>query len=92
MVGLLIIHFVKAIMNNYPTLHEINMLVFFTFMSITFVTRHVEALYFFIAGIGYALINSLFLWITWLGRFSGNANFFYFQVLALHSFIVLLFI
>jgi len=54
--------------------------------------REVQALVFFQAGTAYALMNSVFLWITWLQRFSGNANFFYFQTLVIQAFFVIFFI
>jgi hypothetical protein len=43
-------------------------------------------------GTAYAILNSGFLWLTWMQRFSGNANFFYFQTLVIQSFTVLFFI
>jgi fatty acid desaturase len=92
MVGLLLISFVKFVMGAYPTLHDLNEIFFFLLMSITFVKSYVEAFYFLLAGILYAISNSAFLWVTWLKRFSGNANFFYFQVIVLNAFTVLLFI
>jgi len=84
--------FVKFVMNPYPTLHDLNFILFFLLMNITFVRSYVEAFFFFISGIIYAIANTLFLWITWMGRFSGNANFFFFQVVALNAFLTLLFI
>ena len=65
-------------MGAYPTLHDLNSIFFFLLMSINFVKSYVEAFYFLVAGILYAIANSAFLWVTWLKRFSGNANFFYF--------------
>jgi hypothetical protein len=65
-------------MGAYPTVHELNDIFFFLLMSVTFVRNYVEAFYFFITGILFAIANSGFLWTTWLKRFSGNANFFYF--------------
>ena len=49
-------------------------------------------LWILVFGILYAICASAFMWITWLQRFSGNANFFYFQTLAYNAFSVLLFI
>jgi uncharacterized membrane protein YfhO len=90
--GVLCISFVKLIMGAYPTLHEVNDIFFYLLMSLTFIRNYVEAFYLFIAGILFAVANSGFLWSTWLMRFSGNANFFYFQVIVLMSFSVLLFL
>ena len=78
MSGVLLISFVKMIMNPYPNLHDLSFIVFFTLMSITMVQNYVEGFYFMSAGLLYAVANTGFLWITWLKRFSGNANFFYF--------------
>ena len=78
MTGLLMISFVKFVMNRYPTLHDLSFIVFYVLMSFSLVCRYVEAFYFLVAGVLYAIGNTLFLWITWLKRFSGNANFFYF--------------
>ena len=61
-------------------------------MSITFVLNYVEGFYFMSGGVLYAIANSGFLWITWLKRFSGNANYFYFQTIVLLSFLTLLYL
>ena len=76
--GVLCVSFVRLLMGAYPTVHELNDIFFFLLMSVTFVRNYVEAFYFFITGILFAIANSGFLWTTWLKRFSGNANFFYF--------------
>lgn len=92
MAALLLVSIVKYIMNPYPTLHDLNQVFFFFLMNVTLVTNFVESLYFLMAGIFYAISNTLFLWITWMTKFSGNANFYYFQTVVLNAFIVLLFI
>jgi hypothetical protein len=79
-------------MGAYPTLQEVNDIFFFLLMSLTFIRSYVEAFYFFMAGILFAVTNSGFLWSTWLMRFSGNANFFFFQVIVLMAFSVLLYL
>ena len=79
-------------MNTYPNLHDLSFVFFFILMSITMVLNYVEGFYVMIGGILYAVANTSFLWITWLKRFSGNANFFYFQVIVLNSFLVLLYL
>lgn len=79
-------------MNPYPTLHDFSTLAFFTILNITFVTRYVEALLFISFGILYGFINTWLLSITWLHRFSGNANFLYFQIIALDVFTVIMFL
>ena len=61
-------------------------------MNITLVFNYVEGLHFLVNGITYAIANSIFLWITWLERFSGNANFFYFQTVVFHCLLIFIFI
>ena len=78
MAGVLLISMIKLVMNAYPTLHDLSIAIFFVLMSITLVQNQVEGFYSLLAGIGYAILNTLFTWVTWLKRFSGNANFFYF--------------
>ena len=79
-------------MNPYPNLHDFSFLVFFALMSINFVLNYVEGLYFMVGGVAYAIANTAFLWITWLKRFSGNANYFYFQTIVFLSFLTLLYL
>jgi hypothetical protein len=40
----------------------------------------------------FASLNTLFMWITWLDRFSGNANFFYFQTIVYNFILIVTFI
>ena len=92
MVGFLLLSFVKLIMNPYPTLHDLSILSFLILMNLTLVLSKVEAFVFICCGILYGIINTWLLLITWLHRFSGNANFFFFQIIVLDVFIVILFI
>lgn len=61
-------------------------------MNFKFIKSKVELVYVLAICCLYAAQASVFLWITWLRRFSGNANFFYFQTLAYNAFLVLIFI
>ena len=61
-------------------------------MNITFIIRYFEALLFICAGILYGLINTWLMLITWLHRFSGNANFLLFQIIALDGFVLAIFL
>ena len=92
MAGLLLLSYVKFIMNPYPSLHDFSFVVFFTLMSITLVLHYVEGFFFMTGGLFFAIANSGLLWITWLKRFSGNANFFYFQTIVFNAFMVLLYL
>lgn len=76
--GVLILSIVKIVMNPYPCLDDLSLTVFFIALNLSFILKNVGALLLFIIGPVYAIVNSGFLWITWLERFSGNANFFYF--------------
>lgn len=90
--GVLIVALTKLVMNQYPCLDDLSIAVFFVSLNMNFIYRYVQALLLFTCGTIYAIVNSGFLWITWLKRFSGNANFFYFQTLVFQSFVVLFFI
>ena len=92
MVGFLMVAFVKMVMNQYPSLHDLSILTFMALMNITFMVKHVEAFVFICGGIIYGVINTWLLTITWLHRFSGNANFLFFQIIVLDAFIVIMFI
>ena len=80
------------VLNPYPSLHDLSFLIFFTLMTITFVLNYVEGFYFMSSSVLYAIANTAFLWVTWLKRFSGNANYFYFQTIVYLSFITLLYL
>jgi hypothetical protein len=56
------------------------------------VLKHVEGQLIILFGLVYSLQNTLFMWITWVDRFSGNANFFYFQTIVYQLFHSVLFI
>lgn len=90
--GFLMLSMIKLILNPYPTLHDLNIAIFFFLMNITLIMHYVESLYPLLCIVGYSIVNSLFLWITWLERFSGNANFFYFQTIAFNASLVFLFL
>ena len=92
MVGFLLLSFVKMVMNPYPTLHDLSIVIFFLLMNITLISTYVEAFTFIVFGILYAVINTGLMLVTWLHRFSGNSNFLFFQDIVLDSFLVILFI
>jgi hypothetical protein len=81
--GITIITLTKLVMNQYPCLDDLSIAVFFVVLDLKFILKNVQALLLFTLGTIYAILNSGFLWITWLKRFSGNANYFYFQTLVL---------
>ena len=78
-------------MYQYPTLFDLNMLMFGVAAKYKML-RHVEGLIIIGYGIIYCLQNVLYLWITWMERFSGNANFFYFQTIVYNAFLIIGFI
>lgn len=81
--GVLLLSIIKLVMNQYPCLDDLSTALFVAVLNKSFISREVQALLLFQLGSLYAVVNSGFLWITWLKRFSGNANFFYFQTLVL---------
>ena len=90
--GVLIVSLVKLVMNQYPSFDDLSTCAFFVVLNLSFVTKNVGALMLFLCGTACCATSSAFLWVTWLRRFSGNANFFYFQTLATFAFCVLFFI
>mmetsp|Transcript_9661 Transcript_9661/g.13180 ORF Transcript_9661/g.13180 Transcript_9661/m.13180 type:complete len:217 (+) Transcript_9661:830-1480(+) len=92
LLGFLMVTFVKVVMNPYPTLHDFSTLSFVALMNITFMSHYVEAFLFLVFGILYGFINTWLLAITWLHRFSGNANFLFFQIVALDALTVIMFL
>ena len=92
MLGFLVISFVKLILNPYPTMHDISVMAFMVLMNITFINSYVEGFVFLACAIFYGTLNTWFMTITWVHRFSGNANFLFFQIIALDVFLVVLFI
>jgi len=92
MMSFFLVSFVKAIMNPYPTLHDLSIVLFLTLMNITLVNSYVEAFTFIIFGLLFGVINTGLMLVTWLHRFSGNANYLFFQDIVLQALLVILFI
>jgi len=84
--------FIKMTMYQYPTLLDLNILLFVALLNLNMILKHVEGLIIIGGGIIYCIMNTIFMWITWIDRFSGNANYFYFQTIAYNLFLALLFI
>jgi hypothetical protein len=78
--GVLCLSFVKMIMNPYPTMHDISFTAFWLQMNLSLVSREIHSAirFVFFCVVGFCLISSAVMWITWTQRFSGNANFFWF--------------
>ena len=89
MEGFLLIAFIKMIFNPYPTLFDLTTLAFLILMNITLITNRVEAISFMTGGIFYGCINTWLLLRTWQEHFSGNANFVFFQIIAMDAFIII---
>ncbi|CDW83503.1 phospholipase carboxylesterase family protein [Stylonychia lemnae] len=81
----------KIELYQYPTLFDFNMILMIVF-SFYKILRHVEGLIIIAFGFIYCMQNVLYLWITWVERFSGNANFFYFQTIVYNAFLTIAFI
>jgi len=69
----------------------LNILVFLLSLNRDMILQHVQGILLILFGLVYSVINSLFMWITWIDRFSGNANFFFFQVIVYNAFLVILY-
>ena len=70
-----------------PTVIDLNLIMLTVTFRLNFVLKHLEGLIVIVVGIIYSILNTLFMWITWLDRFSGNANFFYFQTIVYNVFL-----
>jgi len=90
--GFYLLSFVKAVMNPYPSLHDLSIVIFFTLMNINLIKSYVEGFLFIVAGVLFGVINTGLMLVTWLHRFSGNANFLFFQDIVLQALLVILFI
>ena len=61
--GYLLITLTKMLLNQYPTLHDLNLVFFALAMNITLIFKYVEGLHVIICGIVYGIGNTLFMWI-----------------------------
>jgi len=77
MTAFLCINIIKALYNPYPTLHDMNIVIFSILMNINLLLNYAEGFYFIIMVLLYSFGSSALAWNTWLDRFSGNANFYY---------------
>jgi len=90
MTGFLLVNIIKALYNSYPTLHDMNIVVFSILLNINLCLHYVEGFYFWIMVLFGSSVSSALAWNTWLDRFSGNANFYYGQIVALNGSCVLM--
>ena len=81
-----------VILSRYPSLFDLQLQAFALCLAPELVLKHVEGQLIILFGLVYSLQNTLFMWITWVDRFSGNANFFYFQTIVYQLFHSVLFI
>ena len=54
--------------------------------------KYVEGYMILLIIVLFSILSTVFMWITWLDRFSGNANFFYFQTIVLNVPLIIVFI
>ena len=54
------------------------MMIFFILMNISFIKKHTDGFYFLMWAIPTTFGIAAGMYVTWLNRFSGNANMFYF--------------
>eukprot|EP00347_Sterkiella_histriomuscorum_P001450 403371991 len=81
----------KIILYQYPTLFDFNLLCFLVASNYK-ILRNVEGIIIILMGMIYCFQNVLYLWITWVERFSGNANFFYFQTIVYNVLLIIAYI
>ena len=79
-------------MNTYTTLHDLSLLVFLMLMNARLISTRVEGVLVISFGIVYGVINTWLMMITWIERFTGNANFLFFQIIVLDAFITFIFV
>jgi hypothetical protein len=77
---------------HYPSLLDANLQLLALCLDYRLPLRYVEGHVVIIFGLLYSVQNTLFMWITWVDRFSGNANFFYFQTIIYALFHVIMYI
>ena len=82
----------KVIFAQYPLLTDLHLLSMLLLCNMRFVLKHVEGLVLVGFVMGFSGLNTVFMWITWLDRFSGNANFFFFQTVVFNISWVVLFV
>ena len=72
--------FQKVVFNQYPLLVDINMAFFcLAVVMLRFSYFKMTARLIMFQVYSTTIINSMLMWVTWMRRFSGNANFFFFQ-------------
>ena len=64
--GYLLLTIIKMLLNQYPTLHDVNLVFFTLAMNVTLIFKYVGGLHVIICGLVYGIANTLFMWITWL--------------------------
>ena len=82
----------RVILSHYPSLFELNLQLLAVLMDYRLFSRYVEGQLILVFGLVYCLQNMLFMWITWIDRHSGNANFFYFQTIVYQLFHSVMFV
>ena len=70
--------FMKTVFSQYPTVMDLHIVGFsLVCMNLRFM-KYLEAKILTLFILGITGVNTVFMWLTWLDRFSGNANFFFF--------------
>lgn len=85
--------FIKVLLNQYPLLTDLQFIVFtLACCNMRCALKHIEGRLLITYALVFSIINSMILFNTWLDRFSGNANFFYFQTIVYNLFLIVIFI
>ena len=92
-ISIFMLTFMKIVFNQYPLLIDLQIVIFvMVCCNIRYVNKYVEGHLPTSFLLIFAALNTLFMWITWLDRFSGNANFFYFQTIVYNFVLIVTFI
>jgi hypothetical protein len=76
----------KLLFGQYPSIHDYEMMCFFVLLNITVVKKYSEGFNFLMFASPTTYLISASMYVTWLARFSGNANLFYFEVVVAATF------
>lgn len=79
MISVFLLVYVKVVLAPYPILLDQQLFLFALIaLNFRFFIKYVEGIMILAIIAIFSVFSTIFMWITWLDRFSGNANFFYF--------------
>ena len=78
-------------MFQYPTIFDLEIYLFVSFLVLGLILRRVEGLMVLVVAVVLFTLSTALMWLTWMTRFSGNANFFYFQTCLFNFALIIIF-